>query len=246
MRISGAHDFYPVIEPADAGSLPQSHDTAWEAFIGDPTDAAYDRLGFYARACPVEAATAAASQARFFTLVRTREWYQSVDPEDVAQGFREAVAFRGRHPGAGPALAHLSATVAMRPALRDAVLEEFPTSVAARVLRSAAVGPPPPPVALARLIAADFPAGLSAGLSRLQPAPHSPQDPRGECRALPRLRPSPAIPPISAPCRGPRGRCTVPAAWVRRGCSGEPRRRRAAPPRRFGWLRAEPSARRCR
>ena len=190
MRISGAHDLYPLIEPADAGSLPQSHDTAWEAFIGEPTDATYERLGFYARACPAEAATAAASQARFFTLVRTREWYQSVDPEDVAQGFREAVAFRGRHPGAGPALAHLSATVAMRPALRDAVLEEFPTSVAARVLRSAAVGPPPPPVALARLIAADFPAGLS----RLQPAPARASRPTGPpwgvpCSASPQAQP---------------------------------------------------------
>jgi len=190
MRISGAHDFYPIIEPADAGSLPQSHDTAWEAFIGDPTDAAYQRLGFYARACPAEAATAAASQARFFSLVRTREWYQSVDPEDVAQGFREAVALQGRHPGAGPALAHLGATVAMRPALRDAVLKEFPTSVAARVLRSAAVGSPPPPVALARLIAADFPAGVF----HRQPAPARASRPTGPpwgvpCSASPHARP---------------------------------------------------------
>ena len=190
MRISGAHDFYPLIEPADAGSLPQSHDTAWEAFIGEPTDATYERLGFYARACRAEAATTAASQARFFTLVRTHEWYQSVDPEDVAQGFREAVAFRGRHPGAGPALAHLSATVAMRPALRDAVLEEFPTSAAARVLRSAAVGPPPPPVALARLIAADFPAGVF----HRQPVPAQASRPTGPpwgvaCSASPQARP---------------------------------------------------------
>jgi hypothetical protein len=147
----------------------------------------YQRLGFYARACPAEATSAAASQARFFTFVQTREWYRSANLEDVAQGFREAVALQHRHPGAGPALRYLSAMVAMRPALRDAVLKEFPTSVAARVLRST-VGPPPTPGALASLIAADFPAGLS----RRQPTPArasgptGPPGPAADIRTLPR------------------------------------------------------------
>jgi hypothetical protein len=210
MRLSSAHDFYPEIEPADAGSLSQAYDTAWEAFIGDPNDAAYDRLQFYARACPAEAASAGVSQARFFKLVRTREWYQSVDPADVTQGFREAVALADRHPGAGPALRHLSATVAMRPALRDAVLNEFPTSVAARVLRSTTVDPPSPPVTLARLIGADFPAGIfrrlpaPARASRptgppwgvpCSASPHAEPGPPGEIRTLPR-------PPWQVHCAG--------------------------------------------
>ena len=210
MRIASAHDFYPVIEPADAGSLPQAYETAWEAFIGEPNDAAYERLQFYGRACPGEAAIAAASQARFFTSVRTREWYQSADLEDVAQGFREAVALENRHPGAGPALRHLSATVAMRPALRGAVLNEFPTSIAARVLRATTVGPPPPPVALARLISADFPAGLS----RRHPAPARASRPTGPpwgvpCSASPHPQPGPAAeirtlprPPWHVHCAG--------------------------------------------
>jgi hypothetical protein len=189
MRIYGAHDFYPGIEPADVGSLPQAYETAWEAFIGEPNDAAYERLGFYAQACPAEATSAAASQARFFTFVQTREWYRSADLEDVAQGFREAVALEHRHPGAGPALRYLSASVAMRPALRDAVLREFPTSVAARVLRST-VGPPLTPGALASLIAADFPAGLS----RRQPTPARASRPTAKpwgvpCSALPQAKP---------------------------------------------------------
>ena len=211
MRIASAHDFFPGIEPASAGSLRQSHDTAWEAFMSDPgDDAAYERLKFYARVCPAEAASAAASQARFFSLVRTREWYQSADTDDVAQGFREAVAFQGRHPGAAPALRYLSATVAMRPALRDAVLKEFPTSIAAQVLRSTPVGPPPPPVALARLISADFPAGLS----RRQPAPARASRPTGPpwgvpCSASPHSQPGPAAeirtlprPPWHVHCAG--------------------------------------------
>ena len=153
MRLSGAHDFSPAMEPA-----------AWEAFVGDPSDAAHERLQFYARAYPPEAAMLAASQARCFSLVRTREWYRSAKPDDVAQAFREAVALSD--PGAGPALAHLSSMVVVRPALRDAVLHEFPTSVAARVLRSALAGPPPPPVALARLVAAGFPGGVASGPPR--------------------------------------------------------------------------------
>ena len=166
MRLSCAHDFNPAIEPADAGSLRQSQQAAWEAFVGGPDDAAHERLQFYARAYPPEAAMLAASQARCFSLVRTREWYRSAEPDDVAQAFREAVALSGRHPGAAPALAHLSAMVVVRPALRDAVLHEFPTSVAARVLRSALAGPPLPPVGLARLVAAGFPGGVASGLPR--------------------------------------------------------------------------------
>lgn len=159
-RISGAHDSYPAVEPADGGSLRQSYDPAQQPFMDHASDAAYQQLQFDPRACRQQARSDAAAQAKFFGVVRSPKWYQTAEPDDVAQAFRAAVAFGDRPPSPGAALRYLSATVPMRTAPPDVVLGEFPTSVAARLLRATTVAPPPPPIALARLIGADFRAGV--------------------------------------------------------------------------------------